>query len=159
MIIDIISYTAEQFAALNEQQLKEVREAQRKKDNLTLALGEKLQAQKDELVKKGIFNSSLFRLIEEKMQREYEQKVSLLKEDLKFYLQYYKPKEEESTPYVVNYALPYDERFAIVREYYMTTFTDANERFAKFTMDAIALNYLGELYSPMYSYLKALSNE
>ena len=56
VIIDIISYTAEQFAALNEQQLKEVREAQRKKDNLTLALGEKLQAQKDELVKKGIFN-------------------------------------------------------------------------------------------------------
>ena len=121
LTIDIISYSPEQFASLSQAQLLEIREAQNKKDTWALALEEKLQKEKEGLVKRGIFNSSLFRLIEEKLRAEYTQKVNLLKDSLIFYLQYSKNESNEDmgVPYEVDYALSYEERYATVRDYYL----------------------------------------
>ena len=43
MTIDIISYTDAQFAALTEEQLREVKSAQQKKNRLAVALEEKVE--------------------------------------------------------------------------------------------------------------------
>ena len=160
MTIDIISYTPEQFASLTQEQLLEVREAQNKKDSWTIALEEKLQKQKEELVKRGIFNSNLFRLIEEKLRAEHEQKVSLLRESVLFYLQYTKPNvnEDMGTPYEVDYALSYEDRFLALRTYYLETYSDVSECFEAFARDEFALGYLGELYATLYTYFKGLAN-
>ncbi len=159
MVIDIINYTDEQYAALTVEQLKEIRAAQVKKDNLQVKLQDDVQKEKDTLVKKGIFNSKLFQLIEEKLEAEYERQVELIRDGLQFYLKYsMQPNGAETdAPYTINYALSYEERFAIVRSYYETEYTDAKERYIAFQNDKYALQYLGELYASLYAYFRGLS--
>ncbi len=159
MTIDIISYTDEQFASLTLEQLKEVREAQTQKDKLSAALEEELQEAKDSLVRKGIFNSSIFSLMQSKLQAEYAQKVELIRDGLQFYLKYSMQPDGSTwdAPYPINFALSYEARFNVVREYYENTYTDAGERFAAFEQDKFALRYLGELYKSLYGYFKGLA--
>ena len=155
MVIDIISYTDEQFAALSEEQLLEVKEAQFKKNKLYLKLEENLLKKKAKLSSNGILRSELWNLMQEEMWAQYEAEVELIREGLLFYLRFSsKPKgeEEESVPYEVNYALSVEERFRIVKTYYETAYTNGNERFEAFKADKVAPQYLGELYAPLYDY-------
>ncbi len=159
MNIDIIDYTEEQYAVLTQEQIKEIREAQNKKDRLTAELEVQLQTHKDAVVRRGLFNSSIYRLIKEKLNAEYEQEVSLLREGLLFYLKYSMQPDgsEVDAPYTVNFALSYETRFTIVREYYETTYSDDIERFDAFCLDKFALKYLGEMYEPLYMYFRELA--
>lgn len=155
MVIDIISYTDEQFAALSEEQILEVKEAQLKKNKLYLKLEENLQKEKAKLSSNGILRSELWTLLHDEMWAQYEAEVELLREGLLFYLRFSsKPSdaEEETTPYEVNYALSDTERFNIVKTYYETAYTDGTERFEAFKADKVAPQYLGELYAPLYDY-------
>ena len=60
-------------------------------------------------------------------------------------------------PYTINYAMTIEERLAVVRAYYESTYTDATERFEAFKADKVAPNYLGEEYAPLYDYYLALA--
>ena len=64
MVIDIISYTDAQFAALSEEQILEVKSAQLKKNKLDLNLEENLLKAKQRLIENGTFLSDLFSLQE-----------------------------------------------------------------------------------------------
>ena len=55
-------------------------------------------------------------------------------------------------PYSVDYSLPVEDRFAIVKTYYETNYSDGNERFVAFQQDTVAVQYLGELDAPVYDY-------
>ena len=57
MVIDIISYTDAQFAALSEEQILEVKSAQLKKNKLDLNLEENLLKAKQRLIENGTFLS------------------------------------------------------------------------------------------------------
>lgn len=159
MNIDIISYSEEQYAAMTQEQLKEVRQAQEEKDELKLKMEESLQRERDALVKKGIFNSNLYELIRKKAQKEFEDKVEFIREGLVFFLRYSADPDGTGidAPYEVNYAQSYEARFNVVRSYYETEYTDGKERFDAFKMDRFALKYLGELYLPLYDYFLALA--
>lgn len=159
MTIDIISYTDEQYALLTVEQLKEIRSAQMKKDKLKIALEEDLQAEKDSLVKKGIFNSNLYSLIEDKLKAEYTQQVELIRDGLQFYLKYSMQPDgsEWDAPYPVNFALSYEARFNVVRNYYDTTYENAQARFQAFKADTFAPRYLGELYQSLYAHYRGLA--
>lgn len=154
MTIDIITYTDEQYAAMTQEQIKEVRDAQAEKDELKLKLEETLQKERDALVKKGIFNSNLYQLIKNKLQKEFEANVEFIRESLVFFLRYSAHPDGSGldAPYEVNYAQSYEARFNVVKTYYETTYTDGAERFEAFKLDKFALNYLGELYAPLYDY-------
>lgn len=155
MKIDIISYTDAQYAALTEEQLLQVKSAQLKKNRLDLKLEEDMQAEKHRLVKNGIFLSKIWDLYCEKLRSEYAVEVENLRESLLFYLRFTaKPDGSSSSaaPYTVNYALTVEERFAIVKQYYETTYSDAEKRFEAFKADTVAVAYLGELYAPLYDY-------
>lgn len=153
MKIDIISYTDEQFAALSVEQLEQVREAQMKKNKLQAKLDKEKQEEKFRLVEKGIFLSSLWNIYRQKLEEEYEAEVENIRESLLFYLRFSaKEEEESSSPYTVNYALTVEERFAIVRQYYETTYSNPQELYEAFIADPIAKTYLGEMYSPLHDY-------
>ena len=159
MIIDIISYTEEQYAALTAAQLLEIREAQTKKNRLERILRDDIQKEKADLIRQGIFNSELFALVKAKLEEDCEKDVNLIREGLLFYLRYSMRPEgtEDATgaPYVINYALSEEERLVIVKNYYETTYSDADELFNAFLADKYAPAYLGELYSPLYDHFKA----
>ena len=60
MTIDIITYTEEQFARLNGEQLNEVRKAQVAKNRLFERLQKEKADEKYKLVKAGIFRSGIW---------------------------------------------------------------------------------------------------
>lgn len=156
MVIDIISYTEEQYAALTAEQLLEIKSAQLKKNALDRKLEEDLEKEKYKLVDNGIFLSGIWKLYCEKRQAQHDAEVETLRESLLFYLQFSaKPSEEESSssPYPVDYSLGMQERYEAVREYYMTTYADPSERLESFLADPVAKSYLGEWYSTLYDYL------
>ena len=116
---------------------------------------EKLRKEKHRLVKNGIFQSKIYELVSARLTAEYNQEVDLIKECLLFYLRYsMKPNNSivSSVPYVVDYSLSDEERLAIVKAYYEGQFPNAVERFEAFKQDAVAPQYLGELYAPLYTY-------
>ena len=159
MTIDIISFTDEQFALLSETQIQEVKSVQAQKDKLTNALSGAKKKEKFRLLKQGIFRSAVYELICAALDAEYAVKIEKLKDSLLFYLRFSTKvdiDESESSPYTVDYSLTYQERFNVVKAYYLDAYSDSTERFETFKLDKIAPNYLGEFYSTMHDYLMSL---
>ena len=164
MEINIISYTAAQYAALTAEQLQEVRSAQIKKNKLDAAYLENLEKEKHRLTENGTLLSTMWQATQNRLYADYAKEVETLREGLLFYLHYStKPDNSEgseiSAPYKVDYSLSDTERFQIVKDYYMETYTSANERFLAFKADEVAVQYLGELYAPLYDYFLQLESE
>lgn len=152
MVIDIISYTDAQMAALSNEQLMEVRQAQVKKDKMQAALQEALHTADAESIDKGVFDSALRKLKREKLEKDYEMEVERLRDGLLFFLRFsYRP-GTPSVGYEVDYALSDAERVQIVKEYYNTHYTDPLARLKAFEEDSVAKQYLGEYYAPLYYY-------
>lgn len=164
MTIDIISYTDTQYAALTEEQILEVQAAQLKKNKLLIKLEEDKRKEKYRLIENGVFLSKIWELYCEKLQKEYDNEVENIRESLLFYLRFTSKTESGSTetgptnaPYLVDYSLTVEERFFIVKEYYLTTYADAEERYDAFLKDEVAIVYLGETYAPLHDYLGELA--
>ena len=158
MTIDIISYTPAQYAALTEEQVLQIKSAQLKKNRLHAVFVDDLQREKQKLVQNGIFLSTIWTVIKAKLQSNYEQEVQNIRDGLLFYLRYTSrpnDSDSESAPYEVNYALSEEARLNIVKTYYENTYQDANKLFEEFKKDTVAVQYLGELYSPLYDYFLA----
>ena len=162
MVIDVISYSNEQFAALTSEQILEVRSVQLQVNELR-AKKEKIKADmKFKLSDNGVLRSSMALKSAEAEILLIDQKIDNLREGLLFYLQYVsRPSEGGSgdgssgtteAPYTVDYSLPYDERYFIVRDYYESAYTDPHERFQAFCEDKVALVYLGEFYNTLYDW-------
>ncbi len=158
MIIDIIDYTAEQYAALTTVKLEEIRAAQRKKNALKKALDERLLAEKRKLVDRGTLPSTIWAQRRAELVAEYEADVEIVRDMLLFYLRYSANGEDNKAPvdvpYEVDYSLTEEERFAVVRDYYEGNYSDEEARFNAFVADEFAKSYLGELYSTLYYYFK-----
>ena len=154
MVIDIISYTDMQYSELTEEQLMEVRSAQIKKNKLAEKLKKDLERQKYRLIENGIFLSSIWENIQWKLNDAYEKEVESIRSELLFYLHFALKQEgdAESREYVVDYSIPMEERYDIVKGHYNAAYVDKAERFEMFEMDTVARRYLGEYYAPLYDY-------
>lgn len=160
MTIDIINYTDDQFANLNDEQLMEVKKAQGTKNRLSRKLAAAKLAERYRLTKAGIFHSKIFDKICSELQSEYDAEVELLREGLLFYLLYSGKKQNNSiggdvntnVGYTPDYSLSVTERVNQVKEYYMLTYSDPNQRFEAFKKDGVAPSYLCESYSSLYQW-------
>ena len=79
--------------------------------------------------------------------------MAQIREALLFYLRFSsKPSDSdvETAPYEVDYSLSISDRYQLVREHYMSAYTDPKTRLDAFKTDTVALQYLGEMYSIMY---------
>lgn len=159
MVIDVISYSDEQLAALTEEQILEVRSVQLKVNKLR----KKKEALKADgrfrLLNRGILRSSMAERLENGSLDSIDEEIAGLRDGLLFYLRFSKVNEEGAVsgnvPYDVNYSLTYEERYYAVRDYYQENFTDGTERFNAFKADEFAPIYLGELYKVLYDYFLA----
>ena len=162
MIIDVISYTNEQFASLTSEQILEVRSVQVRVNELRAKKEAVKENMKFQLSENGVSRSSMATKSAEAEILLIDQKIENLREGLLFYLQYAsRPSDGNGSsggnsgavaPYLVDYSLSYEERFFIVRDYYEATYTDAYERFQKYCEDEVALVYLGEYHSSLYDW-------
>lgn len=161
MVIDIISYTDAQYAALTAGQLQQVISAQKKKNALAREYPKKLAAKKAELIENGLLHSDLWKKVIADMREEYETELKELREGLLTYLRFaVKPSENESlsSGYDLDYSLSIEERYAQVKTYFETEYEDVNLRFLAFKNDQNAEKYLGELYATLYDYFYAQAN-
>ncbi len=161
MEIDIIEYLPEQYATLSNAALEKIREAQQRKDALTLAFEKKLAAEKQKMMDKGSFLSNIWVRLQAEMTGEYEAQVAIVRENLLFYLHYADNVhngqlggDTSNVPYTVDYSLTELERVAVVRDYYMSAYTDPELRFTAFKADEFARGYLGEAYPPLWHFLQ-----
>ena len=125
MVIDIISYTDKQLAALSTEKVLEIREAQLKKNQLQAELQERLKKEKQALIDRGIYPSNVWARLEAKLTAEYEKQVEILRDSLVFYLHYVAdgaPITTPDVPYEVDYSLSEEERAVIVKNYYERTY-------------------------------------
>ena len=159
MTIDIVSYTEDQFALLNDEQMVLVKKAQIQKDKLKARHTETLQKYKNKLVKNGTYNSDLFNSFETSENLAYFNEVELIRKKLVFDLAAcgisIGDGTTETAPYEVNYNLSVEERMALVKTYYETTYSDPIERLLAFEADEIAPTYLEDLYAPLHDYFIA----
>ena len=152
MTINIISYTDAQMAALSNEQLMQVMQAQIEKERMYEKLQEDLRAVDAETIDKGVFHSTLRAQKRKKLETDYDKEVERLRDGLLFFLRYsYRP-GTPSVGYEVDYSLSDAERVEIVKNYYDTTYDDPLERLNAFEEDDVAKQYLGEYYSPLYYY-------
>ncbi len=165
MEIDIIDYTAEQYAVLTTKQLQEVREAQKKKDALNRACEKRLQKEQLRMMDEGSFLSNMWSKLETEIKAEYEVEISVLRESLLFFLHYsgneYDTDAGGTKPtvsYSVDYSLSQEERMIAVRDYYLSAYSDATARFNAYQEDAFAKSYLGEGYASIWHYFQDLAN-
>ncbi len=160
MVIDIISYTEEQLAALPEEQLMEVRQAQLKKNTLEAELRDRLKTERGRLIDRGVFPSTIWKKREAELTAECEEKIEIVRDALLFYLHYVNVQNgtvvPPEVPYPVDYSLSVEARTAGVRDYYLAAYTDAQERFDRFAEDEFARTYLGELYGGLFHYFHDL---
>ncbi len=160
MVIDIIGYTEEQYAALSTGKLQKILSAQAKKNALLKKLQERLLKEKQRLIDRGIYTSNIYSKLETELTEACDAEITAIRDALTFYLRYVadgksQDKKPEGVPYEVDYSLSEEERMAVVRAYYERAYSDTTARFNAFVADTFAKSYLGEMYAPLYHYFAA----
>jgi len=164
---DIIDITADELKDLPVVSMKMLRTAQQKKDELVRKADAEYETFKRIVLTNGMKNSSLLSSKRAELDAELDREVAILKDNLVYNMSLNEPTngddigggsgESPETGYVVDYSLSYNERYVIVRNYYLSI-EDPNERMAQYAADEVAKKYLssyyGTLYDVLYSYSK-----
>lgn len=165
MEFDIINITQEEYAELPVVSVRMLRTAQQKKNELTIKFSNEFKTFKRIFYTNGMANSSLVADKKAELDAEYLRQVSVLKDNLIYNMALNEPNDggdvggdggDESAGYIVDYTLPYSERYALVRDYYMAI-EDKNERMALYTADEVAKKYLSSYYTHLYDVLYTYS--
>ncbi len=157
MEIDIVDYTLEQLVSLNIKDLKEVVRAQKEKDQLFVDLEKRLEEEKFALSERGIFPSTIFERKKAEWIKACNEEAERIRANLLDYLTYLvsdQAKIIKDAPYVVNFALPLEERMAEVKRYYELVYLKAAAQFNAYKKDGYAKVYLGELYETLWHYFE-----
>lgn len=113
----------------------------------------KKREEKYRLIRNGTFRSELYAFACDRLDRERDVKVGKIRENLLFFLLYCNgTKKTDGVPYSIDYSLSYVERAEVVKQYYMTTYSDGRVREVKYRDDGFARSYLGEYYKILLNY-------
>ena len=159
MYIDIVDYTPDQFSRLTDSQRVKIYEAQAKHNRIKEKMQAALRAERDKLIKNGIFHSGIWEKFKEYTENVYGEELKAVKERLLYDIAHDRMAEDTTNvPYTIDYTLTYDERYIIVRDYYTTAYADALTGYFAFLEDEFAVGYLGDLYTTLHDYLYVLSH-
>lgn len=154
MKFDIIKITDEELKNFSVAKMKLLRSAQQKKDELARKAEREIQSFCEKAYTAGMKNSTL---IDDKKSEIYEElnyRVAILADNLIYGLSLCNDPagDGEKAEYTVDYSLSYNERYIIVRDYYLKI-TDRETRMAKYSADEVAKQYLGTYYGTLYNVL------
>ena len=162
MKFDIINLTETELKALNAVQMRLLRTAQQKKDELYRKAEKDLKTFKKIVLTAGMKNSNLVAAKEAELQDELDFKTAYLADNLIYNMSLNEPGGEtggggdEEAGYLVDYSLTYNERYVIVRDYYLAI-EDPVERMELYKADDVAKEYLASYYSTLFNVLYAYS--
>lgn len=159
MEIDVIEITEQELNRLSAVQMQLLRSAQKSKNKLRITLKEEFALHKKMFYANGMKNSSLVNAKYTELDEAYCRDVGEIVEQLEYGLNLNTPMPDdgtadETTGYIVDYTLPYTDRYRLVRDYYLTI-NDPSQRLSLYSADATAKRYLGSYYSTLYDVLVA----
>lgn len=156
MEVDIIELTDEEYQKLTSVQLSMIYSAQTQKNEILADAAEEKTERLNRLLKQNVARSSLRQDVEAQIDAKAQVKVDAVREDLLYRLAYDKSNTEGnekgkySYPENPNYDLSFEQRFLIVRDYYMHYTRSAQTRLELFGNDVFAAEYLGDYYQTLY---------
>lgn len=162
MEFDVIDLTDEELKKLTAVQMQLLRTAQKKKNEMRYKLEQDFQLFKKLVLTDGMANSSLLRHKREELEKTFDYELEILIEQLNYSLGVNDPmpdvggEGDESAGYIVDYTLPYTDRYSLVRDYYLSI-PDPDERMALYSKDEVAKRYLDSYYGTLYNVLYAHS--
>ena len=161
MEFDIIELTPQELKALSNVQMKMLRTAQQKKDALYRTADKEFATFKNIVMTNGMLQSTLLDSKRAELDKELEYQSALLADNLIYNMSLNAPDVEEgdgdeSAGYIVDYSLPYTDRYIAVRDYYLAI-ADHDERMALYNADKVARAYLGAYYSTLFNVLETYS--
>lgn len=165
MEFDIIPVTSAELEIYSVVQMKMLRTAQQKKNELVRKAQKELEIYRAVTLGNGMKNSSLTEQKKAELDAEVAWQTAVLADNLLYNMSLNEPTSggdtgggngDESAGYIVDYSLSYVERYVIVRDYYLAI-QDAEERMNLYSADDVARRYLDSYYSTLFDYLDALS--
>ena len=160
MEFDIIELTPEELSNFTSVQMQLLRSAQKNKNTLRENMDRDLRLFKSLLLTDDVFNSSLYAQKRAELEREFDFKTESIAEQLRYNLSLSEPYDpddnDDEAGYIVDYTLSYNERYRIVRDYYLSITAPA-ERMALYSADDTARKYLGSYYASLYNVLYSYS--
>lgn len=160
MTFDIIEITDKELAKLTVVQMQLLRTAQKNKNNLRANLEKDMDLFVKYALTNDVKDSSLIEQKRAELEAEFERQVAIIAEQLEYSMTLNEPYPEdedlENVGYIVDYSLPYTDRYNIVRDYYLAI-SDASERMALYSADEVAKKYLGSYYITLYNVLSTYS--
>ena len=164
MLFDIIDIPEEELNGLSVAQMKLLRKAQQSKDALIHSSAKELEEFRLKLLGAGMKNSTLYEDKKAEMDAEVNYKCAIIADNLIYDMSVCKTDESDGgnggtgggssgeTGYLVDYSLSYNERYVIVRNYYLAI-DDKDVRMKKYAADEVAKKYLGSYYATLYNVL------
>ena len=165
MLFDIIDITDEELEKLTVVQMKMLRTAQQKKDELVHKAEKDLDLFRTIVLTAGMKNSTLLNDKRTELYDEVKYKCAVLADNLIYNMSLNEPTTggdtgddggDEGAGYIVDYSLSYNERYVIVRDYYLAI-PDPDERMALYAADEVAKKNLGSYYATLYNVLATYS--
>ncbi|HBN13243.1 MAG TPA: hypothetical protein DD415_06480 [Clostridiales bacterium] len=165
MNFDVIEISEEQLKGLSVVQMKMLRTAQQKKDSLYRKAEDDLEVFRVLFLSAGMKNSNLYEDKKAELYSDRDYETAVLADNLIYNLSLNEPSGggdtgdtggDEQAGYIVDYSLTYNERYVIVRDYYLAI-PDSAERMALYTADDVAKRYLSGYYTTLYNVLATYS--
>lgn len=162
MQYDIIDITEEELSQLSTIQIRLLRTAQQKKDEMCRNAERDKQLFYRIALTNGVFNSSIVAAKNREIDDELNLQLAILKDNLIYNMTLSEPTngddvgENPDVGYIVDYSLSYNERFIIVRDYYLKI-SDPVERLNLYRADETARKYLSTYYTSLYDYFYSLT--
>lgn len=166
MKFDIITLNDTELSLLSVVQMKLLRTAQQKKDELEHKRDSEYALYKAVAQNSGLYRSSM---VEDKygdLGKDLEFSVGQLRDNLLYNMSLNEPTNpddmgdsgvDDRAGYIVDYSLPYMERYINVRNYYLSI-PNPVERMVMYNADETAKKYLGNYYDTLYDVLENYSN-
>lgn len=165
MKFDILDIPQEELNGLSVVQMKMLRTAQQKKDELVRKAQKQLEIFTGAAYSNGMENSTLLKSKRQDAQEELDFQIAVLTDNLVYNMSLNEPTSggdmggeggDEGAGYIVDYSLSYSERYVLVRDYYLSI-ENADERMALYSADDTAKKYLSGYYSTLYNVLATYS--
>lgn len=161
MEFDVVQITDDELKNFSAVQMQLLRTAQKSKDELTHKMEKELALFKKLVYTDDMKESSLLEQKKAELQAELNYQLAIIVEQYNYGMELSEPfipenPDAANVGYIVDYTLPYTDRYNIVREYYLSI-KDPTERMNLYSNDEVAKDYLSSYYRTLFNVLYSYS--
>lgn len=161
MKFDVVQITDDELKNFSAVQMQILRTAQKSKDELVHKMEKELALFKKLVYTDDMKESSLLEQKKAEIQAELNYQLAIIVEQYNYGMELSEPfippsPDASKVGYIVDYTLPYTDRYNIVREYYLSI-KDPTERMNLYSNDEVAKDYLSSYYRTLFNVLYSYS--